>query len=135
MVLDTGVLLELAVDSPPSRSVKDNVVEGKLQPMTGELNVAELRYVLCRKAGLESAARSVGHLRRSSQVRILPASEFLEAAAEIKSARRLSQVDCVTAAIGEALNVPVLFARREKELGLEMKKSPFKTDLIFLDEL
>lgn len=133
-VLDTGVLLELAVDSPLSTGVRDGIAGGRLHPITGDLNVMELSYLLCRKAGAEEAARSVGFLRRASQFRILPCSAFLDAAAKIKCARSLSTVDCVTLAMGESLDAPVLFARHEGELDLEVGKSPFKTKLLFLKE-
>jgi predicted nucleic acid-binding protein len=133
-VFDTGVLIELALDSPLSRGVRESVQVGSVQPITGEMNVAELRYVLCKKTGAEQAALSVGYLRRASQVRILPSSSFLDAASEIKCARRLSMVDCVTISIGESLGVPVLFAKRERELSLEMQRSPFKTRLLFLED-
>ena len=46
----------------------------------------------------------------------------------------MSLVDCVTIAMGESLEVPVLFSVREKEINGEMKKSRFKTDLRFLRE-
>lgn len=133
-VLDTSVLIELAVDSSESRETRDGILAGRIQPMVGELNVAELSYVLCRKAGAEQAARAVGHLRKASQFRIVPPSSFLDRAAEMKCARSISMLDCVTIAMGESLGVPVLFAKRERELSLEMKKSPFRTELLFLDE-
>ncbi len=132
-MFDTGVLLELAADSPPSRIVRDRVLTGTVRVLTGELNVMELRYILCRKVGAAQAARSINSLSRASQVRVLPASGFLEAAAEMKCKRNMSLVDCVTVTMGESLGLPVLFARREKEVGLEMKKSPFGAKLVFLE--
>jgi predicted nucleic acid-binding protein len=131
-VVDTGVLLELATDSPLSRRVSEGVLGGKLWPITGKLNVMELGYIICRRAGVEEAARSAGYLRRASQFRILPPSEFLDAAARIKCARRLSLVGCITMAMAESLGAPVLFARRERELAHEIAKSPFKTRVLFL---
>jgi predicted nucleic acid-binding protein len=133
-VFDTGVLVELAVDSPLSRGVRDSIVGGRLHPVTGELNVLELGYILCRKSGAEEGARSVEFLRRASQFKILSCSAFLDAAAKIKCARSLSLVDCVTLAMGESLGSPVLFARHERELDLEVGKSPFKAKLLFLRE-
>lgn len=96
--------------------------------------MAELSYLLCRRAGAEQAARAVRYLRRANQLRILPSSSFLDEASGMKCARSISMVDCVTMAMGESLGVPVLFAKRERELALEMKRSPFKTKLLFLDE-
>lgn len=131
-VFDTGVLLELAVDSPASRETREAVVRGKVRPVTGELNVAEMSYIICRKVGAAEAKQSVGLLLGASQFRVVPSSEYLERAAEIKCARRMSFVDCVTVAMGEILGAPVMFARREKELAREMSRSPFKAELIFM---
>lgn len=131
-VFDTGVLLELAVDSPQARETKDAVVGGTLLPVTGELNVAELSYVLCRKVGEADAERTVALLLKASQVKVLPASEFLARAAEIKCSRSMSFVDCVTVAMGEVMGAPVLFARRERELSREISRSAFGTKLLFM---
>jgi predicted nucleic acid-binding protein len=131
-VLDTSVLLELAVGSPSAEAVKAGIAEGRIHPLTGELNVLELRYIICRRAGAEQGARSVGFLTSASQFGILPSSAFLEAAAKIKCERAMSLVDCVTIAMGESLEVPVLFSVREKEIDGELKKRRFKTDLRFL---
>ncbi|MGI0090640.1 MAG: PIN domain-containing protein [Nitrososphaerales archaeon] len=133
-VFDTSVLLELAIDSPMSRQVRDNVLTGQVQAMTGELNITELGYLLCRKSGKEQATKTVGYLRRANQVRILASASFLDQAAEMKCGRSMSLVDCVTVAMGELLGAPVLFAKHERELDLEMKKTPFKTKLHFMEE-
>lgn len=134
MVFDTGVLLELAVDSPRSRGIRDAVVSGEIRPVTGELNVAEMRYILCRRVGAEAARRAAGLLLGGRQVRVMLPSPFLERAAEIKCARRISFVDCVTVAMGESMDAPVLFARRDAELSRELSKSPFGTKIRFLQE-
>jgi predicted nucleic acid-binding protein len=133
MVFDTGVLLELALGSPASAKIKERVANGEMFPLTGELNLAELRYVLCRKVGDERAARALGHLRRASQVKIVPPSEFLDRAAKLKCSRSLSLVDCVTISMGESLGLPVLFARHESELVRELKRSAFATHITFLE--
>ncbi len=134
-VLDTGVLIELAVDSPASRPLRDDILSGKLRiPLTGELNVMELAYVLCKKVGPEASKRSVGFLKRANQVRILSPSPFLEAAASLKCVRSVSIVDCVTIAMGETLSAPVLFARHERELDLELKKKAFATRVLYLED-
>lgn len=133
-VLDTSVLIELAVDSPLSRGLRNEILEGRMRPLTGELNLMELAYIICRKAGKETSDRAVGLLRRASQFRILSPSPFLDAAARLKCARRVSGVDCVTLAMGEALSAPVLFARHERELDLELKKRPLATPVLYLED-
>lgn len=135
MVFDTGVLVELAADSPSSKALQDDILSGRFQPITSDLNIAELGYILCRKIGSVPAKKSVELLRKSNEIRIFASSGFLDLAAEMKCVRSISLVDCVTLALGEALSLPVLFAKRESELTVEMKKGPFKTKLVFLDEL
>lgn len=133
-VFDTSVLVELALDSPLSKDVRDSVLTGQVQPLTGELNLTELRYILCRSLGSERSTKSVELLRRSNQIRILPSSSFLDHAAEMKCTRSISLVDCVTLAMGESLTVPVLFSKCENELKAEMKKNAFKTKLLFMEK-
>ncbi len=132
-VLDTSVLLELAVDSPKSRSLSQSILEESVRPITGELNIAELSYVLCRRFGPQAASRSIALLKGSGQVTVLDCSEFMMKAADIKCRRSLSLVDCVTIAMGESLGVPVLFSTREKELDAELRKLPFMASVNFLD--
>jgi predicted nucleic acid-binding protein len=134
MVFDTSVLVELALDSLLSIEVQDNVRSGQVQPLTGELNVTELGYILCRSLGSERSARSVELLRKAKEIRILSSASFLDRAAEMKCTRSISLVDCVTLAMGESLNVPVLFAKCENELKIEMKKKSFKTKLLFMEK-
>jgi predicted nucleic acid-binding protein len=135
IVLDTSVLVELAVDSPRSRVLRDDILRGDIRTaLTGELNVMELAYVLCRKAGPEASRRSVGLLRQASQLRVLSSSPYLDAASGLKCARGISIIDCVTIAMGEALSAPVLFAKHERELDLEVKRRPFATSLRYLEE-
>ncbi|MFI5421072.1 MAG: PIN domain-containing protein [Nitrososphaerales archaeon] len=133
IVFDTGVLVELAVDSTIANDTRNRILGGEIRPVTGELNVVELSYLLCRKAGRENANRSVTYLRKTGQFRILPSSSFLDLAARMKCERSISLVDCVTICIGESLEIPVLFANREREIQLEMRKRPFKTRFFFLN--
>ena len=134
LVLDTGVLLELAFDSARTKPLRDRIVAGETQPITGELNVTELSYLLCRRIGQESADRSVSYLRQAKEFKILPSSSFLDSAARMKCARSISLVDCVTICMAESLDVPVLFASHEEEIEKEMKKkrTPFKPRFFFL---
>ena len=132
-VLDTGVLLELAFDSPIVEELRNSILSGQIQPVTGELNVTELEYLLCRRLGKDRAERVIEYLRSASQFRILQSSSFLDKAAEMKCARSLPLVDCVTLAMGESLGSPVLFARRERELEIEMKKATFKAKILFME--
>jgi uncharacterized protein len=132
LVLDTGVLVELAVDSPKSAEIRNWILEGEIQPVTGELNVLELSYLLCRRVGRENAQSAVSFLRKSTQFKILPSSSFLDLAADMKCDRRISLVDCVTISMAESLGIPVLFAGREKEIELEIKKRPFRAKFRFM---
>lgn len=62
-------------------------------------------------------------------------SEFITQAASIKCRRSVAFPDCFALAMGETMRSPVLFASREAELLKEIKKEPFKIEIIFLDEL
>ncbi|MHB2036532.1 MAG: PIN domain-containing protein [Nitrososphaerales archaeon] len=133
MVFDTSVLVELSVDSPISKAIQVSISNGQIQALTGELNLTELEYILCRSTGSERSKRSIELLRRANQIEIVPSSSFLDRAAEMKCSRSISLVDCVTISMGESLELPVLFARRESELKTELRKKAFRTRLLFMD--
>ncbi len=51
------------------------------------------------------------------------------------SRRAISLVDCFTLALGEEMEVPVMFAVKERELVREIRRKPFKIPVIFLEDL
>jgi hypothetical protein len=60
--------------------------------------------------------------------------EFVTQAVSMKCSRSLRFVDCFTLCIGESMEIPVLFATRERELLKEIKEKAFKTEIPFLDD-
>jgi len=108
---------------------------GRIRALTGELNLAELRYVTGRKVGWVQSSQIVQKLLSSEYLSVLPAGEFLERAAQMKCARALSFVDCITISMAESMNQPVLFSSREEELDKEIKRKAFSTKILFLDAI
>jgi len=132
LVFDTGVLVEIVRGSDSILSLKSRLESGILTPHITDLNLFELHYLICRKDDWTKAKSVVESIRESGYFRVHEAQEFLEAGARTKCERSISIVDCITIAAGEVLSIPVLFARREKEIDEELKKRPFKIDLKFL---
>lgn len=135
MVFDTGVMVELVKGSKLALGLKGRIEGGAVLPHLGEINMAELSYLVCRREGWQKASRVTALIRDSGYFSIHPDSEFLERAGRLKCDRSISLVDCITIAMGETLSMPVLFARHERELDAERSKEPFKTDLKFLEDL
>ena len=132
IVFDTGVLVEILRGSEPALTLKARLEDGELTPHITEMNLFELSYLTCRKEGWTKASALVQSIRDSGYFRTHDTKEFLESAAEMKCDRSISIVDCITIAAGEALSIPVLFAKREKELDEELERRPFRTKLTFL---
>ncbi len=120
--------------STSALGLKQLIEKGDLAPVVSELSVAEMSYIICRKEGKATASKAVSLMRESGYFRILEDSSFLDAAAGLKCERSLSFADCIAIAMGEALSIPVLFARHEKELDKELSKKPFKTEIRFLGD-
>ena len=132
IIFDTGVLIEIVRGSEAALTLKTRLENGTLNPHTTELNLFELNYLTCRKEGWTKAKGVTDSIRESGYFKIHEVQEFLETAAGIKCGRAISIVDCITIAAGETLSIPVLFAKREKELDEELEKRAFRTELRFL---
>lgn len=134
-VLDTGVLVELVAGTKLGRKIAALLKDELARFFTTELNIAELRYVICRKAGWEKSREIVDSLLRSGYIKAIWSDEISKRAAALKCKRALSLPDCFTIAAGEVLGAKVMFARREKELEAELQKEPFNATLIFAEDL
>src|SRR5437870_8054952 len=135
LVFDTGPLLELLNGSTLGAMVRERLEFEGPTPMTGEMNIAELRYLTCRKAGWRKSDETVGALLNSGALEVMPASEFLEGAAEMKCGRSVSLIDCLTISMGERLGIPVVFAKHEREIDREVWMKPFRSKLLFLVDI
>ncbi len=135
MVFDTSVLLELIMGSRAGRRLSELLKADALRPLTTEINVAELRYILCRKVGEDQATDVVQKLLNSGYLKIIPTNDVAKEASLLKCQRAISLVDCFTFALGKTSQSKVLFARHEKELDREIEKSPFDITVLFLQDL
>lgn len=134
MVLDTGVLIELVAGTKLGRKIASFLKEGSIRALTTELNIAELRYIICRKAGWGRSEEIVDNLLRSGYIKAIWSDEISKRAAALKCKRALSLVDCFTIAAGEVLGAKVMFARREKELEAELQREKFDATIIFAED-
>ena len=135
MVFDTSVLVELIAGTKLGSMVYEALKEDLVKPVTSELNIAELRYILCRKVGRAKSTEIVTDLLSSGYLQVLPISGLIEDASRLKCEGPLSLVDCFTIALGEKLKLAVAFARRERELLAALSLKPFKVQVFFLEEL
>ncbi|MGI0080859.1 MAG: PIN domain-containing protein [Nitrososphaerales archaeon] len=135
IIFDTGTLLEIVSGSALGAYAKDLLKSSTVLAFTNELHLGELRYLICRKSGEKESEQALKNLTQSGYLRIAQFGEFVNQAADMKCRRSVAFADCFALAMGETMHSPVLFATREAELLKEIKKQPFRTNVIFLDEL
>jgi len=134
IIFDTSILIELTAGTELGRKIAALLKEETIRAYTTDLNIVELRYIICRKVGWMKSSEIVDKLIRSRYIKIIDIKEISEQAALLKCQRTLSLVDCFTIAAGEITKMNVVFARKEKELENELKRNPFKTSIIFATE-
>ena len=135
MVFDTSVFVEFFSGSRRGELIYRSLKKGEIFALTTELNIFELLYLLCRKVGLEKSKELIAKLKESGCLEVFEVSRLVERAAAIKCERAISLVDCLTLALGEEMEVPVVFAVKELELMREIGRKPFKVPMIFLEDL
>lgn len=136
VVLDGGVLIGLALAEEHFEPIKQAIVGGKIAPITHELAVIELLYIICRKASMIIAKRKLDLLRASGFVDLIPANELVDDVALIKCERKIALADCFTIALATKMSAIAIFAKLEKELGEELAQKPLPCDTYFvLDDI
>jgi len=134
IVFDGGAIIELVYSTPSGRRALKEIEVEALRPFATEVSMAEARYIVCRKLGRAESIARIKDLRESNFISIEPITPTLsEFAAQHKCDRSLSLADCFTFALAEVKEIPVLFARKEKELEKEMKTRPFDIPVYFLE--
>lgn len=134
LALDTGVLLELLFSTSHGLKLREALKSEEVHGNVSGISIAELKYVLCRKIGIEEATVRVRSLLESGYITSHEDSELIDYAAEYKCRRKLSLADCFTLALAKKINVPALFAKREEELVKEASSQPFDVEILFLED-
>jgi len=134
LALDTSVLIELVYSTSGGSKLRENLKQGLAEAFTTELNIAELRYVLCRNLGLKESNARVEKLLASGYIIVEDLSALIIEASELKCQRAISLADCFCLALAQKISSKALFARREKDLVNEMKKQPFEAEIMFLED-
>jgi predicted nucleic acid-binding protein len=135
IAFDTGTLIEIVSGSEYGAYAKKLLQEGLVKGFVNEMNLGELRYMVCRASGAQKSEDAIKDIRDCGYFTISRAEECLTQAAMIKCARAISFLDCFPISLGETLGIPVLFATRECELQKEIKRRQFETEFLFLDEI
>mgnify|MGYP001772946603 CR=1 FL=1 len=130
MVFDSGVVIELLSGSEEGKKIEGFIEEGLDEVFINELNMEEIKYVVCRRSGAEKAEGLEGLLTSTGYFTVLPFSRVKGEVYKIKCKYPISLADATSIASGKALGIPSLF-KREKEI------EPFKEELgiLFVDEL
>jgi predicted nucleic acid-binding protein len=132
--LDTSTLIELLYSTKVGLKLREAMKELLIDPLTTELHVAELRYILCRRLGTESSKEKVDKLLASGYITVEEMSSLILDASEYKCKRAISLADCFCLALAKKSFGGAIFARRESELVEEMTKEQFDVEIIFLED-
>jgi predicted nucleic acid-binding protein len=135
MVFDTGILLELIYSTEKGRKLKEALKSERILGNTSEVNIAETRYVLCRRIGENESRRRVDALISSGYIVLHGISGLVDYASQYKCKRSISLADCFTLALAKKMDVPAVFARREEELLREMLRERFDVEILFLEDI
>ena len=135
IVFDTSTLLELIYSTEEGKKLKEALKSERVLGNTTEINIAELRYVLCRRVGEEESKRRVNALISSGYVMVHEISRLIDYASRYKCERSISLSDCFTLALAKKMEVPAVFARREEELLREMSREEFDVEILFLEDI
>ena len=134
LVLDASVLIEALFLSPMGLRLVEALEGNLVIAHTTELNIAELRYIACRKLGLVESKERVNKLLASGYIHVEETSFLIEEAAGLKCERALSLADCFCLALARRSACRALFARREGDLLREMGKKPLDVEVLFLED-
>ena len=122
--------MELLSGSKEGKRVERFVEDNLDEIVVNELNLEEVKYIVCRKAGEDKALEVEEALKSSGYFTLIPFSQVSGEVYKIKCKYPISLADATTIATAKVLGLKALF-RREKEL------EPFKAelDVVFTDEL
>jgi len=134
LVLDASALIEAMFLSPMGSRLVEALEKNLVIAYATEFNIAELRYIACRKLGLIESKERVDKLLASGFIHVEETSFLIEEAARLKCERAISLADCFCLALARRFACRALFARREGDLVKEMRKKPFDVEILFLED-
>ena len=134
LALDTSALIDLLFSTSAGLKLKESLKDRSVEAHTTELHIAELRYILCRRLGLTDSNEKVDKLLTSGYVTVEDISFFISEASKYKCERAISLADCFCLALAHKQLYSAVFARREKDLVIEMRKNPFDVEILFLED-
>lgn len=130
MVFDSGVIIDILSGSDKGKKLEKYMEDNLDEVIISELNVEEIKYVICRKSDEKKAEEVENMLKNSGYFTIFPFSRVRGEVYKIKCKYPISLADASSIATAKVLGLSALF-RREKEI------EPFKAELnvIFIDEI
>ncbi|MBB5254335.1 type II toxin-antitoxin system VapC family toxin [Sulfurisphaera ohwakuensis] len=130
MVFDSGVVIDILLGSNEGKKIEKFVEENLDEIVINELNLEEIKYIICRKNNIEKVEEVEVFLKSSGYFNVFPFTNVRGEIYRLKCKYPISLADASSIATAKILGIPVMF-KREKEI------EPFKNELnvIFTDEL
>jgi len=134
LALDTSALIDLLFSTSTGLKLKKDLKDGSIEAYTTEMHIAELRYILCRRLGSMESNEKVDKLLASGYITVEDISLLALNASKYKCERAISLADCFCLALAHKYSYSAVFARKEKDLVMEMQKKPFDVEILFLED-
>jgi len=135
LAIDASALIELISCEIRGQKLRQALENDLVEAWITELALTELRYILCRRIGWPESSESVNKLLESGYFRVEDTQRLINQAPKLKCNRAISLPDCFTIALAKEIGGSALFAKREQDLTLEMKREPFDIGVLFLDQI
>lgn len=134
--LDTSALLEYLIGTQPGEIIKQyfKTLKPEETAHCSIYTISEIFYILCRLQGPKFAEEKLNAMLQSKTLQVHNSTDHAIQTGKIKCRRAISLADCSCIATAQLANAKAVFATKEKELIKEMKKKPFPTEIIFLQE-
>jgi predicted nucleic acid-binding protein len=134
LAIDASALIELIYCEAMGQKLKKALENDLIEAWTTELALTELKYILCRKIGWDESNKRVSKLLASGYFKIEDTMKLINETAKLKCCRSVSLPDCFTIALAQQISGSALFARKEQDLTIEMKRKPFDVNMFFLED-
>ena len=134
--VDSGVVLAYYLGEKIGEIAREEILESTSRTVYhSRLCVSELFYVLCRRKGQRIAVDYTRAFLDSGRSLLRDSDEIDMTAGACKCERAISLADCYVIATAIRHHATAVFARRERDLEIEIKKKPFDVEVVFLEDL
>ncbi|MGH9877468.1 MAG: PIN domain-containing protein [Nitrososphaerales archaeon] len=132
--IDSSVLIAYLLGEKSGEVAGKQIFQPGRVLLFNRLGLAEVFYTLCRKNGVSFAKESVTTFIQTNYCTFEDSHDLALEAGTYKCGRAISLADCYVIALAKLTGSTAVFAKREKEIVLEMGRKRFDVPIIFLED-